>query len=118
MIDLNGKILNMRGTPMKFSFPKNEEEKEKDETISNVLLSCLAAYPVRDKKEVFIVNHLANKILSAENGQIEFSESETKLLSDVLYDGTFKKNKKTGETEGVYLAPLVAQVFNALGIKE
>lgn len=118
MIDLNTKILTMRGTPMTLSFPRDEEEKKKDETVANVLLSCLAAYPVRDKKEVFLVNHLAEKILAAQDGQIEFSEAHTKFLGDVLYDSTFKQDKKTGDTKGVYLAPLVAQVFRALGIEE
>ena len=116
MLDLNTTFKTVHGTPYKKSFPRDDEDGKNDETLGNVLLNCLAAYPVREKKEVFLVNHVAEKIMSAVDGKVEMNDLEKTFLGDVVFKATFKVLPK-GETEGVYLAPLVAQALRAIGIE-
>lgn len=118
MIDLNIKLLQLRGNSFTYSFPLTEEERKKNETMTNVLLNCLSAYPVRQKKEIFLVNHIAQKIISAENGQLELPEDQRKLLVEIVLESTFQTEKDGGETKGVYTSALTGQVLKALGCEE
>lgn len=117
MLDLNKKLVQLNGKPFKRSFPDSSEEEVQEETVTNVILNCLAAFPVREKREIFLVNHLAEKILSAPDGKVELTDSETAFIEDVLFTSTFQRDKK-GEVNGVYLAPLIAQVMEAAGIEK
>lgn len=117
MIDLNAKLTTLRGTSYTKTFAKDEEEAKQPETVANVLLNSLSAYPVRQKKEVFLLNHIASKILDAKEGQLELPEDQVKFLADVLFESTYQTDKK-GEKKGVYFAPLIAQVLTAIGVNE
>lgn len=121
MINLNRIIKNTKGEETPFSFPKTEKEKEKKETVGNIILNCLAIYPVKVRRDIFSVNSIANKILvSGENNHLSFSQVELDFLKDVLFEGTFRTEGQGEERKekGLYLAISIGQVFEEIGIIE
>lgn len=108
-MNLKKNLTDTRGNEIPMSFPRNEAEKGAKETIANVLLNSLAVFPVREKKEVFLINSIANKILNEE----DLTNSDKAFLEDVVYESTYQINEK-GEKKGVYLPNVVAQVLEEL----
>lgn len=116
MINLDRKLVDLKGNEVAFSFPRNEEEKAQKETVRNVLLNALSVYPVRNRKEIFFINNLAHKVLESK-GELKATEKEKELLADVVVAATFQQDDK-GATKGVYLPSVIAQVLEEIGIKE
>lgn len=112
-------VKNIKGADMKFSFPKDEEEKKLSDTIGNVLLNCLSAFPITHRREVFMVQKLGNKILTGldtETGAVEISDREKKFLETVIDSATYRKAEGKTECEGIYLPVVIAQVMEEVGI--
>jgi len=121
----NRKILSLRGEEIPKSFPSQTElEKVKDkngqpdlsklekETVGNVILNCLANYVVKDRKEGFYINLIAQSILSG-NKKIEFKEKIKKFLIEVLDEMTLRREKdKDGKEhqKGLYAGWAIWQV--------
>ena len=135
MFNPNKKILNLRGEEIPKSFPTQKEidklpkdklnqpdlNKLEKETIGNIILNCLANYIVKDKKEGFYINLIAQSILSigveiekeedregnivgtkirkVSNKKIEFKEKIKKFLIEVLDDMTFRREIEEVEEE-------------------
>ena len=142
MFNPNKKILNLRGEEIPKSFPTQKEidklpkdklnqpdlNKLEKETIGNIILNCLANYIVKDKKEGFYINLIAQSLLAG-NKKIEFKEKIKKFLVEVLDDMTFRREmeeveeekegkkemKKKEVTKGIYAGWAVAQILNELG---
>lgn len=106
--------MNLVGKPLKKSFPIDEKDKESDETIGNVILSILSVYETKNRKEVFYVNHVAQKVLASKDGQIELPEPYLTFLKEAVYEGTVREDKN-GQTKGLYYAYMIAQVLEELG---
>jgi len=123
MVNLKKTLKRVDGSDYSKSFIRDEKEKDEKETIQNVILSCLASFPVTDRSQMFYINAISNKIITAENGEVEFSKELTNFLDGVLWravvKNTGKKNEKgEDETEGIYFSPIISQVLLELGIKE
>lgn len=115
-MNLNKILKTIKGNDANMSFPSQEEiSSGAKETIRNVLLNCLASYPVKKDKQIFVVNTLATNILNSD-GEIEFSKDEISFLQEVLYKTTFREEE--GKEKGVYLPFMIGQVLLELGIKE
>ena len=142
MFNPNKKILNLRGEEIPKSFPTQKEidklpknklnqpdlNKLEKETIGNIILNCLANYIVKDKKEGFYINLIAQSLLAG-NKKIEFKEKIKKFLVEVLDDMTFRREmeeveeekegkkeiKKKEVTKGIYAGWAIAQILNELG---
>jgi len=142
MFNPNKKILNLRGEEIPKSFPTQKEidklpkdklnqpdlNKLEKETIGNVILNCLVNYIIKDKKEGFYINLIAQSLLAG-NKKIEFKEKIKKFLVEVLDDMTFRREmeeveeekegkkemKKKEVTKGIYAGWAVAQILNELG---
>jgi len=145
MFNPDKKILNLRGEEISKSFPTQKEidklpkdklnqpdlNKLEKETIGNIILNCLANYIVKDKKEGFYINLIAQSLLAG-NKKIEFKEKIKKFLVEVLDDMTFRREmeeveeekegkkemKKKEVTKGIYAGWAIAQIKEELGIKE
>ena len=116
-MNLNKILKTIKGNDANMSFPSQEEiSSGAKETIKNVLLNCLASYPVKKDKQIFVVNTLATNILNSD-GEIEFSKDEISFLKEVLYKTTFRE-EEDGKEKGVYLPFMIGQVLLELGIKE
>jgi hypothetical protein len=120
-MNINRIIKDIRGNEGKISFPQSPEEKDKPETVGNVLLNCLAAFPVTERKQVFYVNTIASQILNAgDEGVIELNTVHKDFLKEAVFKALFRTEIEDGvEVEkGVYLPSVVAQVFEELGVTE
>lgn len=131
MINLDKKILTLRGEEVGKSFPTQEEveslpKKENGEpdisklgkeTYGNIILNSLASYIIRDKKEGFYINTLAQIVING--GEVELKEKFKKFLIRVLDDATIRmeKTKNGEEKKGIYVAWAIAQIEKDLGVK-
>lgn len=135
MINLNRTIYNLKGNPIKQSYPEEatlaalpkredgspDTSKLPDETVRNVLLNALSTYSTKDKKEILYVQAIANVILDGES--IELKDKLHRFLIEVIYDQTYSKvdddeGRKAGKTKGIYFSWVMSQVLDELGIKE
>ena len=123
-IDLNQKITDIKGNVSRLSFP-SEQEKEAaggdlsklpDETLGNVIVNCLAAFPVKERKQIFTINDIASRIVNSEDGTIDVSPEEQVLLGDILFAQTFQEDEK-GQNKGVYLHYIINQAMKMLGVE-
>ena len=131
-MNLNRIIKNLKGREVSVSpnllsrqeieeLPKDDDgkldmTKLPNETVRSVVLNCLAAYPVSDKREVFYLNAIAGSVL--EKDEVEFKEKYQKFLVKVLEESTFRK-EKDGEKDvikGIYFGWVIAQVLDELGL--
>lgn len=117
MINLDCVLKKINGKEYLKSFP-DEADTGKPETVKNVLLNSLAVYPVRQKREIFLVNKLANDILNADNVPFEPSEIERNFLETVVFEATYRQEGEKNEVRGVYFPYLISQVLKELGVKE
>lgn len=131
MLDLDKKILTLRGEEVVKSFPTQKEvdalPKDKDgrpdakklpkETFGNIILNSLASYVVRDKREGFYINVLAQIVMNG--GKVEIKEKFKKFLIEVLDDMILRIEKVDGKEEkkGIYAAWAIAQIEKDLGVK-
>ncbi len=82
----------------------------------NILLNALSVFPIRDRKQVFWVTSIAQKIIEGgENFELEYVYKS--VLVEAVYESMIRKNDK-GKLEGMYLPYAVAQVLEELGEKE
>jgi hypothetical protein len=138
MNNFNQKIKNLRGEEVPKSLPTRKEldklPKDKDgkpdlsklerETVGNIILNCLANYIVRDRKEGFYINSIAQSILSGDK-KIEFKDKFKKFLIEVLDDMTHRretekddKGEKKEIEKGLYAAWAISQVKQELKVEE
>ena len=130
---MNKKIKSLRGETYPKSFPTQKEidalpkkngkpdiSKLEEETVGNVILNCLANYIVRDRKEGFYINSIAQSIIDKKPRKVEFKDKIKKFLIDVLEEMTLRREKtKEGKEEqkGLYAAWVIAQCLEELGVK-
>ena len=134
MFNPNKKILNLRGEEMPKSFPTQREidklpkdkngqpdlSKLEKETVGNIILNCLANYIVKDRKEGFYINLIAQSILSGDE-KIELKDKVKNFLIDVLDEMTLRREKnKDGKEEqkGLYASWAIWQVKEEILGKE
>lgn len=116
-IDLNAGFRDFRvNTWYKRSFPRTEEEKKEPETLANVLLSCLALYPVKNRQEIFLATGLMRRIVESTGASMEVSEDEMRLLEHVLEVSVFRV--QGNKQSGIYQSPIIAQAYEHLGITQ
>jgi len=124
---LNRIIKNLHGDESAMSFPsrslvdalpKNPDgspdtSKLPRETVKNVILNSLANYPVKDNKEIFFVNTIAQSIIGEEEN-VELKEKFNKFIVNVLYTMTVQEDEK-GRQTGIYYSWVIVQVLDELG---
>lgn len=134
-MELKKELKNLKGVSFQMSYPSKEDiDRIKDEkkieqvelkdlpreTVANVLINCLANYPVNDKKEVFLVQAVAAWINDESEDKGTLPEKLINfLVKQVLPEMTFRKidgpeGKK--EEKGMYTGWVMAQIYNELGI--
>lgn len=95
---------NKDGNPDMMKLPR--------ETVRNVLLNCLANYAVKDRKEIFFINTIAQSIMDDES--VELKDKLKKFLIEVVYAMTLQED---GEKQtGLYFSWVTAQVLTELGV--
>jgi len=125
MFNPNKKILNLRGEEMPKSFPTQAEidklpkkngqpdlSKLERETVGNIILNCLANYVVKDRKEGFYINLIAQSILSGDE-KVELKDKLKNFLIDVLDEMTLRREKDENGKEmqkGLYASWAIWQV--------
>lgn len=136
-VDLQKVIVNLRGETYPMTYPseqqvaKIQEEKKIEqvkiadlprETIFNVLINCLSAYVVRDRREVFLIQQVTNWMFDQRPDKKElYAPLEQFLLKSVLPDMTnrIEKDKDGKDVEkGLYSGWVIAQVYREFGIEE
>ena len=139
-MNLNKKILDLRGEEILKSLPSQRDieklpktldnqpdlTKLEKETIGNVIFNCLSGYVVADKKEGWYVDLIAQSLLSSTDGKIEFKEKIRNFLINVLDNQTMRREMDIDEEtkrekeiqKGLYVAWVIVQVKKELGIKE
>jgi hypothetical protein len=136
-------IKNLRGVEIPKSYPTQEEieklptkkarvivrdqmfEQEQidfsvfeRETVGNIIINSLSHYTVRDKREGFYCNAIAQSILQTETGRVELKDKLKVFLIAVLDDQTLRIEKDgAGKeiTKGTYNGWAIAQVKEELG---
>ena len=109
-MNLKKEIKNIRGEFMQMSFPKDQLEKKKPETVLNVLLNSLSILPIKEKKEIFVVNNIASKLLNGD----ALIDAEKEILEDAVFYATHRT--VDGKEKGFYLAHVAAQVLEELNL--
>lgn len=135
-MNLKKEILNLKGGTFEMSHPSTVDidavKKEKGidqvmladlprETVGNILINCLANYPVNDKKEVFSVQATAAWITDeSEDKPLLPEKLKNFLVKQVLPEMTYRKaeddNGKQQPNKGIYVSWIMAQVYNELGV--
>lgn len=98
-------------------------EKLERETVGNVILNCITNYIVRDRREGYYINLIAQSIL--EGKKVEFKDKIKNFLIEVLDDQTLRREKKVNEKgevieeiKGLYQAWVIAQCKEEILRKE
>lgn len=138
-LNLKREILTIKGEKYPMTYPSTldiekvqkllgKDEIQIDElpkeTVQNVLINSIAGYDPEEKKEVFMINQLANWVMNGEkeNGLFEnLNENLYQFLVEKVlpYATVMTKNTENKDTKrgnGVYFAWVMAQVYNELGI--
>lgn len=141
--NLKREIKTLKGETYPMSYPsKSDLEKIKSEngddkvkiedlpreTVQNVILNALANYDPEDKKEVFMINQVASWVMQEpEDGDSgELKEKLYKFLTNKVlpYVTVMKKvekfddEKEEKQSPGIYMAWVIAQVYDELGVTE
>lgn len=130
--DLSVKIKTFRGEEVPVYFPSKEQkeaavgaDKRLDvtklprETVQDILITALEAYPANDRKTTFLVHNVGQAIVA--NAKPELSKIQIDFLAAVTEWATLHEEEdKEGKQEmrGIYPAWKTAQVLAALGINE
>ena len=130
-------ITNLRGDFMPKSFPSSEEveklpkledgtpdlSKLENETVSNILINCLTNYIVKDTKESYYVNTIAQLLLSSDE-KIELKDKLKNFLIKVLYDMILREEKEVDDkgvekkvVKGLYSGWAMVQILEEFGVK-
>lgn len=134
------KIKTLKGDETQMSYPSQKEldslpkteignpdlSKLPRETIGNVVLNCIANYPVRDKKEIIYIHQIGNLLMASDDKSdsinIELKDKLREFLIDVVKYQTYsvEKDEKTGKDipRGMYMGWVAGQVLDELGVKE
>lgn len=108
MLDLSKRIKNFRGEDITMSFPtkamldglplnsnnKPDLSKLPKETYRNLILNCLANYIIKDKRENFYINALAQLIIDENKKSLNLKNKFKNFLISVLNDSVLQKNDK------------------------
>ena len=131
ILKLNVVIRSMKGEELEMSYPtveqiqalpkttegKPDRTKLPKETTKNILLDALAYYQPKDRKQIFTIYSLGNKIQECEFGEIEVDDVYKPLLVDALeFAISVEQPDKT--YKGIYQHWAVAQVLQACGLLE
>lgn len=134
------KIKSLKGDEVSMSYPSQKEldnlpktengnpdiSKLPKETVGNVVLNCIANYPVKDKKEIIYIHQIGNLLLANDNESdlinIELKDKLREFLIDVVNYQTYsvEKDEKSGKdtARGMYMGWVAGQVLDELGVKE
>lgn len=132
-IKIDTLVVNSQGDELEMSFPSEKIVRDlpKDdngkpnrdmlprETVQNMLLNCLATYQSSDKKEIFSIFDLGQRLIKAK-GEIEISDEEQDLLVKVVEKAIYKETTtKDGQktSVGIYRLWGIAQLYKALGVQ-
>lgn len=124
-------LKSMKGEELEMSYPtieqiqalpktpegKPDRTKLPKETSKNILLDALAYYQPKDRKQIFTIFSLGNKIQECEAPEIEVDDVYKPLLIAALeFAISVEQPDKT--YKGIYQHWAVAQVLNACGLLE
>lgn len=123
MLNLNTQVKNILGESMKKSFPRTDADKAENETFGNMILNSLAGYPVKDKRDVFIVYGIAQRILTllrtatpgVEAELLGVNPEDKRIITDALLESVFRKENDV--QAGVYPSWMIAQVLEDPALK-
>ena|SRR3990167_1287730 len=126
-MNLNRIIKNIKGQEAQMSLPSQDiidalpqKDGEPDmsklprETVRNVLLNSLANYAIKDRKEIFYINTIAQVLLDENAGELK--DKFKKFLIEVVYAMTVQDDGK--ERKGLYMPWVSSQVLEELGVTE
>lgn len=139
-------IKNLKGIEMPKSFPTQTEldalpikkirtiddgkmvqkeafdtDKLERESVGNIIINSLAHYKVKDKKEGFYCNMIAQTIIGSETGEIALKRPLEDFLIEVLDEMTLRVEKTKDGIDlekGIYNGWAIAQVKQEMGINE
>lgn len=132
-VKINTVVINSNGDELEMSFPSEKliRELPKDdngkpnrdmlprETVQNMLLNCLASYQSSDKKEIFSVFDIGQRLIKATD-EIELSEDEKEIMVKTVEKAIYKEQvNKEGQkfSTGIYRLWGIAQLYKALGVQ-
>lgn len=129
-MNLNRKITNLKGDISRMSYVSRkmvdalpldkagdpDRDALPDETVRNVIINCLSAYNIKDRKDILYINTIAPSIIS-EDETLELKDKLRKFLVEVLYDSINHQNEKTGAVDGIYTAWCISPCLEELGEK-
>ena len=140
--NLKRELKTLKGETYPMSFPsKGDIEKVRgkkevkevlttdlpNETVQNVIINSLSNYEPLDRKEVFMINQVAEWAMNEPKGKEGYGELKNKLFDFITlqvlpYATVSRTEKKEDKTEekatGVYSAWVIAQVYEELGVTE
>lgn len=131
-INLKEQVTNIKGDALEMSFPSDEQvnnlpKNEKGlpdrsklprETVGNMLLNCLGFYSnPKDRKEVFMVFDLGQRLMKAED-TIELDENDIKFLTKVINESLYDDSEEGKKPKGIYRMFGIGQLLNAIGVKD
>lgn len=114
-MNLQVPIKDIFGLPGKKSFPRNAEDAAKTETADNVILNALSVYPIRNKGEMFLINKIAQAILTSPD-DVKLESNERDIVREALFEATYRTEGK--EKKGVYLSHIILQVLEVLKVEK
>ena len=118
-IDLNTKILNIKGKPLKTPIydDKGKKTGDKDSVLRDSLLLVLGSrFVMLDNKEAFWTTGLGILIADEKNKEIEISDNKRKFLKRIMENNKIKMNVAGGgerEVE-VFFPYELSQILGAL----
>ncbi len=140
-LNLKKNILTIKGEtytmtyPSEFDIEKIKKTTGKDEvqindlpreSVQNVLINSIAAYDPEEKKEIFMINQIADWVMNGEkeDGMFEkLNDNLHQFLVEKILPYATVMNKKDDEDgtkkrgNGVYFAWVMAQVYKELGVE-
>ena len=133
MKNLKRELKSLKGETYPMSFVSNIDiERTKDEkkiaevkmtdlpreTVQNVLINCVSNYSVKNNKEVFTLNTVAQAIINDKLDDLS-PELFSFLTKQVLPASVNREEEVDGKMveKGLYKAWVIVQIYNELGIE-
>ena len=119
-INLEKKILNIKGKEIKKTDPETRKPLKEALTIRDYLLTVLGQkFAIKNRKETFWTQDLGIKFSDDKNKEVEVSQDKIDFLARVVEDNKYKIMSPTGEKETELFFPFeVGQLLTALGKTE
>ena len=119
-INLEKKILNIKGKEIKKTDPETRKPLKEALTIRDYLLTVLGQkFAIKNRKETFWTQDLGIKFSDDKNKEVEVSQDKIDFLARVVEDNKYKMMSPTGEKETELFFPFeIGQLLIALGKSE